>query len=108
MKKIVLGLSFLLSTQLATATTQVTPYTTITEITSYPSSVIINTASTNTNKDNCTSPKATTQLILPLNENSTRVYAAILSAYVAGEKVRLVYDGCVATIPLITRTDIKK
>lgn len=108
MKKIIIGLALLFSTQAIMAEVQVTATTSITALTSYPTSVIITTASTNTNKDGCSGPKATTQLILPLTDNSKSVYAAILAAYVAEEKVILVYDGCVATIPLITRTDLKK
>ncbi len=110
MKKYIIGLTLLLSTELVMATTQGTPTTTITAITTYPNSVTISTASTNGNVDNCTSndPQARHQLILPLTDESKSVYAALLSAYVSEGKVRILYSGCVAGIPLIIRTDLKK
>ncbi|CAA6812796.1 MAG: Unknown protein [uncultured Sulfurovum sp.] len=93
MKKILIALSVLATTQIAMATA--TPITTIKDIYVYETSVVIKLANQHTNPDICTHPKAKEYLLLSTDTaGGNRLYSAILSAYVSGKKVRFGYKNC--------------
>ena len=93
MKKILIALSVLATTQIAMAAA--TPITKIKDIYVYETSVVIKMANKHTNPDGCSHAKATEYLLVKTDTaGGNKLYSAILSAYVAGKKVRLGYKNC--------------
>ena len=102
MKKILIALSVLGSTQMALAAA--TPITTIKHIYVYSDYIVMQVVNKHTNPGGCTKVAADEYLYLATNtEGGKKMYSAALSAYVAGQKVRFGFNGCTAwgsgTIP---------
>lgn len=104
MKKIILALSVLFTTNIM-AGNQVA-IGTVKTISVNPTSVIIGWSTTITNNDNCTHPNSTNTLILPLTDATKGQFSVLLSANVTGKKARVLYNGCVGTIPAVIRVDL--
>ena len=112
MKKIILALAVLMTTQFATAG-NVTPVTKITNVFTYGDSAVIKIANKHGNEYECTYSKADEYLFLDLtSESSKTIYSAILSAFVSGSLARIAYNDCVdwgsTTLSNIYRVDMMK
>jgi hypothetical protein len=102
MKKIILVLAVLLTTQLMAQQTEIVVKGIITNETS----VMVESPGLHTNTDNCSHQYATGTLILPLVDGTKSLYAALLAATVSRMNVRFLYEGCLSGIPLINRIDL--
>jgi hypothetical protein len=92
MKKLLIALSVLATTQMAMATA--TPVTKIKDIYVYSDYIVMKMEKKHT-KENCTKSTADEYLYLATDtDGGKKMYSAALSAYVAGKKVRLGYSGC--------------
>ena len=102
MKKLLIALSVLASTQFASATG--TSITKIKDMYTYDNFIVVKMANRHSNSDSCTYAKANEYLYLATNtEGGKKMYSAVLSAFVAGKKIRFGYHGCASwgstTIP---------
>jgi len=113
MKKTIIVLSILLTTQLALAKAEATPTTKITYIYTYGTLAVIQIANATANTNGCNHPRAKTAM--RINFNTTRgkeMYSAALLAFMSNIKVRIAHNGCkpwgTSTIPLAYRIDLAK
>ena len=110
MKKILIALSVLASTQIAMAAA--TPITKIKDIYVYSDYIVMKVENKHTNPG-CTKATADEYLYLATNtDGGKKMYSAALSAYVSGQKVRFGFSGCSAwgstTIPKAYNVSILK
>jgi len=103
MKKTILALSVLFATN---AMAYQVASGKVTAVNVNPTSVIIEWSTTITNTDGCTHPNSTNTLILPLTDATKGQFSALLSANVSGKNARVLYDGCIGTLPAIIRVDL--
>lgn len=103
MKKIILALSVLFTTNVMAYQVASGKVKTINV---NPTSVIIGWSTTITNNDNCTHAGSTNTLILPLTDATKGQFSVLLSANVSGKNARVLYDGCIGTLPAIIRIDL--
>ena len=101
MKKILIALSVLATTQIAMAAA--TPVTKIKDLYVYDNYIVMKMEKKHS-KGGCSKATANEYLYLATNtDGGKKMYSAALSAYISGKKVRLGFSGCSAwgstTIP---------
>ena len=93
MKKILIALSVLATTQIAMAAA--TPITKIKNVYVYENYAILKMENKHANSYSCTHASSDEFLYVPTDTaGGNRMYSALLSAYVAGKKVKLGYSLC--------------
>ena len=110
-KKLLWGL-LISSTQLVMGG-HVTGITKITFMYTYETAAVIKIQHANNNEDDCSSSKSDKYFQLNFDSAAkSKMYSAMLAAFISGQNVRLAYDGCVtwgsSTIPEIYRVDLSK
>ena len=94
MKKLIIALLVLASTQIAMAR-DVSPLTKVVKIFTYKDAAVIRLSNPNTNKSNCTYSKSGEYLAIRFNDTQGReMYSAILAAYMSDTTISLVSSGC--------------
>ena len=93
MKKILIALSVLATTQIAMAGS--TTITKIKNVYVYEHYAVIKMANKHANPNACKHPNANEFLLMPTyTSGGSKMYSALLSAYVSGQKVKLGYSRC--------------